>query len=245
MPKIALITGAATGLGYAIAAKLVQNGIRTLIVARDAARLEAACQTLGSGAEPVLFDLTALAAIPDMVADITRRYGRIDILVNNAGIHLKKPMLEVTDAEYQQVILTNQTAVFALSRECARVMATQQQGNIIHITSMAAEYGIPKVIAYTAAKSAVVGMTRAMAVELAPMGIRVNAVAPGFIRTAMSASALDNDPERKQKVLSRTPMGALGTPEDVARAVYFLASDESAYITGTILRVDGGNAIGF
>jgi NAD(P)-dependent dehydrogenase (short-subunit alcohol dehydrogenase family) len=110
---------------------------------------------------------------------------------------------------------------------------------------MASQYGIPKVIAYTASKSAIEGMTRAMAVELSPKGIRVNCVAPGFIATDMSAKALNNDPERKNKALSRTPMGVLGNPSDVGDAVLFLASDAARYITGVVLPVDGGNSIGF
>jgi len=110
---------------------------------------------------------------------------------------------------------------------------------------MAAHYGIPKVVAYTAAKAGVEGITRAMAVELSPSGIRVNCLAPGFIKTDMSAAALNSDPERKHKVLSRTPMGKLGTPEDVANAALFLVSDAAAYITGAVLPVDGGNSIGF
>jgi len=110
---------------------------------------------------------------------------------------------------------------------------------------MASQYGIPKVIAYTASKSAIEGMTKAMATELSPQGIRVNCIAPGFIATAMSANALNNDPERRDKALGRTPMGVLGEPSDIADAALFLATDASRYITGTILRVDGGNAVGF
>jgi NAD(P)-dependent dehydrogenase (short-subunit alcohol dehydrogenase family) len=110
---------------------------------------------------------------------------------------------------------------------------------------MAAHYGIPKVIAYTASKTAIEGMTRAMAVELAPFNVRVNCVAPGFIKTNMSSKALDGDPERKQKVMSRTPMARLGEPLDIAEAVYFLASEASKYTTGTVLPIDGGNSIGF
>ena len=110
---------------------------------------------------------------------------------------------------------------------------------------MAAQYGIPYVIAYTAAKTGIEGMTKAMAVELSPEGIRVNCVAPGFIATNMSAKALDSDPQRKQKVLSRTPMGKLGLPEDVAEAIVYLSSDAAKYVTGVILPVDGGNSIGF
>jgi len=135
--------------------------------------------------------------------------------------------------------------MFAISREVVKFMIQKQTGSIINISSMASQYGIPKVIAYTASKAAIEGMTRAMAVELSPKGIRVNCIAPGFIATDMSAKALNNDIERKAKVMSRTPMGMLGLPADVADAALFLASSESAYITGVVLPVDGGNSIGF
>jgi NAD(P)-dependent dehydrogenase (short-subunit alcohol dehydrogenase family) len=125
------------------------------------------------------------------------------------------------------------------------MMTQETKGVIINISSMAAQYGLPKVIAYSAAKTAIDGMTRAMAVELAPHGIRVNAVAPGFIKTAMVARALDTDVDRKNRVLARTPMARLGDPIDIANAVYFLASDQASFITGEVLRVDGGNSIGF
>jgi NAD(P)-dependent dehydrogenase (short-subunit alcohol dehydrogenase family) len=124
-------------------------------------------------------------------------------------------------------------------------MIIQGSGNIINISSMASQYGLPKVIAYTASKSAIEGMTRAMAVELSPKGIRVNCIAPGFISTEMSARALKDDTERMQKVLSRTPLGKLGNPSDVAEAAYFLACEHSGFLTGVILPVDGGNSIGF
>ncbi|MGH2643208.1 MAG: SDR family NAD(P)-dependent oxidoreductase, partial [Chitinophagaceae bacterium] len=127
----------------------------------------------------------------------------------------------------------------------SKVMLRLGSGSILQISSMAAQYGIPQVIAYTAAKSAIEGMTRAMAVELSPHGIRVNCIAPGFIKTDMSGGAMNNDPERKQKALSRTPLGKFGCPEDVADAAYFLVSDAAKYITGTVLPVDGGNSIGF
>ncbi|MGA9648353.1 SDR family NAD(P)-dependent oxidoreductase, partial [Pedobacter sp.] len=137
------------------------------------------------------------------------------------------------------------SSVFAISREVVKKMLFVGAGNIVNISSMAAQYGIPKVIAYSAAKTGIEGMTRAMATELSPLGIRINCVAPGFIKTAMSAKALDADPERKNKVFSRTPMGKMGDPEDVAEAVYFLCSNASKYVTGVIMPVDGGNSIGF
>ena len=244
-PKIAIVTGGASGLGYAIAEKFIQSGIRTIIIGRDEQKLETAKSAFGELCTSISFDLSNLEGVPALIEGIANSFGQIDILVNNAGINLKKPFIEVTDEEFQKIITTNLTAVFAISREVTKVMLKQESGAIINISSMAAQYGIPKVIAYTAAKTGIEGMTKAMAVELSPHGIRVNCVAPGFIETDMSAKALNNDPERKQKVLSRTPMGKLGKPNDVADAVHFYATEAAKYVTGTVLPVDGGNSIGF
>lgn len=243
--KIAVVTGGASGLGLATAEKFVQQKIFTIIIGRNEAQLAAVSKQLGSLCAYLVQDLSNLSQLPQLVQQIMATYGRIDILVNNAGVNMKKPMTAVTDEEFQQVILTNLTAVFALSREVANVMLPNKKGCIINISSMASQYGIPNVIAYTASKSAIEGMTRAMAVELSPSGIRVNCVAPGFIVTKMSSKALDNDPERKQKVLSRTPAGELGHPEDIAEAIFYLSSDAAKYVTGVVLPVDGGNSIGF
>ena len=243
--KIAIVTGGASGLGYAIAEKFVGSNIRTIIIGRSEEKLEEAKRSLGELCSPLSFDLTKLAEIPALVQRIAREYGKIDILVNNAGINQKKPFTEVTDEDFQTIIHTNLTAVFALSREVAKIMISQRDGAIVNISSMAAQYGIPKVISYSAAKTGVEGMTRAMAVELSPQGIRVNCVAPGFIATDMSSKAFDSDPDRKQKVLSRTPLGRLGEPTDVAEAVFYYACSGAKFVTGTVLPVDGGNSIGF
>jgi len=243
--KTAVITGGATGLGLATAKKFVENNIKTIIIGRNEKNLAETSKNLGELCSYKVFDLSNLKGIPQLVNEVTSEFGAIDILVNNAGINQKKAFTEVTDEEFQQVILTNITSVFVLSREVARIMLQQKSGCIINISSMAAQYGIPYVIAYTASKSAIKGMTKAMAVELSPGGIRVNCVAPGFIETNMSAKALDDDPQRKQKVLSRTPMGKLGQPDDIAEAIYYLASDAAKYLTGVVLPVDGGNSIGF
>ncbi|HCL05679.1 MAG TPA: 3-oxoacyl-ACP reductase [Chitinophagaceae bacterium] len=243
--KIALVTGGGSGLGFAIAEKFIQQGIETIIVGRDAAKLEAAKEKLGKGCHTMSCDLSNLSAIPGLVQDILSQFGQIDILVNNAGINMKKVFTEVTDEEFQRILTTNVSAVFAISREVVKHMLTRETGSIINISSMAAQYGLPKVIAYSASKTAIDGMTRAMAVELSPKGIRVNAIAPGFIYSDMTAKALDSDPERKAKVFGRTPMGVMGQPTDIAEAAYFLASDASKYITGVVLPVDGGNSIGF
>lgn len=243
--KVAIVTGGSSGLGLAIAKKFAANDITTLIVGRDQKKLDDAAKDIGPNCKPIQFDMGKLDQLPQLIQKINSEYGHIDILVNNAGINMKKPLVEVSDADFQSIILTNLTSVFAMSREVAKVMIEQKYGSIINISSMAAYYGIPKVVAYTASKSGVEGMTRALAVELSPLNIRVNCIAPGFIATNMSAKALDSDPERKNKVLSRTPMGKLGVPDDVANAAYFLAMDESGFITGASLPVDGGNSIGF
>jgi len=243
--RVAIVTGGASGIGFAISGKFVRNGIKVMIIGRDKSKRKLACETLGPAADFMGCDLSLLEDLPGIVKAIREKYGRIDILVNNAGVHLKKPIHEVTDEEFQKVITTNETAMFALSREVSKAMKDQCSGVILNVSSMASQYGIPYVIAYTASKSAIEGMTRAMAVELAEYKIRVNCIAPGFIRTNMSSLALDKDPERKKKVLSRTPLRRLGKPEEVADAAWFLVSQASSYITGVILPVDGGNSIGF
>ncbi len=243
--KIAIVTGGGSGIGLAIVKKFIQENITTIIIGRDIEKLNAAKKEFGDLCIPISFDLNNLSVIPSLVNDLIAKFGKIDILVNNAGINLKKDFTEVSDEEFQRILLTNVSAVFTLSREVVKAMITNVNGCIINISSMASQYGLPKVIAYTASKSAIEGMTRAMAVELSPLGIRVNCIAPGFIATEMSATALNNDPERKNKVLRRTPMGRLGLPSDVADAAYYLAGDSAKYTTGVILQIDGGNSIGF
>lgn len=243
--KVAIVTGGGSGLGFAIAEKFVANNIHTIIVGRDKIKLTAAASKLGDLCSTEVCDLSDLSSIPSLIDSIINQYGCIDILVNNAGINMKKEFTEVTDEEFQQVIITNLCSVFSISREVVKQMLKQKEGVIINISSMAAQYGLPKVIAYSASKTAIDGITRAMAVELSPKGIRVNAIAPGFIYSDMTAKALDSDPERKAKVFGRTPMGIMGQPTDIGEAAYFLASDASKYITGVVLPVDGGNSIGF
>ncbi len=243
--KVAIVTGGGSGLGYAIAEKFLQNGIITIIAGRDKEKLNKAKEQLGENCHAVTCDVSNLSSIPAFVDTVLQQFGRIDILVNNAGINQKKEFTEVTDEEFQNVMTTNVTSVFSMSREVVKHMLVRGSGNIINISSMAAQYGLPKVIAYSASKTAIDGMTRAMAVELSPKGIRVNAIAPGFIYSAMTEKALDSDPERKSKVFGRTPMGHMGQPADIGEAALFLAGDAAKYITGVILPVDGGNSIGF
>lgn len=244
--KLALVTGGSSGIGLAIAQRFVKEGYKTIICGRNEEKLSEALDLLGEGCIGINFDVGNLNEIPEFVSSIIEKYGEIDVLVNNAGVNQKKEFVKVTDDDFDNIIRVNQSAIFSLSREVAKsVINEKKSAAIINISSMASHYGIPKVIAYTASKAALEGMTRAMAVELSPLGIRVNCVAPGFIKTPMSSKALNDDPERKNKVLSRTPLGRLGDTSEVANAVYFLASEESSFITGETIKVDGGNAIGF
>jgi len=243
--KVAIVTGGGSGLGFAIAQKFTANNITTVIAGRDIEKLTAAKNQLGDLCFAIPCDVSDLKTIPAFVQQVLAQFGQIDILVNNAGINQKKEFTEVTDEEFQNIITTNVTAVFSMSREVVKHMLEKKSGCIINISSMAAQYGLPKVIAYSASKTAIDGMTRAMAVELSPNGIRVNAIAPGFIYSAMTEKALNSDPERKAKVFGRTPMGIMGQPEDIGNAALYLASDAAKYVTGVVLPIDGGNSIGF
>ena len=243
--KIAVVTGGASGIGYAIAEKFVQNQIKTIIIGRNEEKLKTAKAKLGEDCETISFDLNQLENIRDLIDNILKQHRKIDILVNNAGINLKKDFTEVSDDEFHKIMLTNVESIFTISREVVKSMVQNKKGSIVNISSMASQYGLPKVIAYSASKGAIESMTRAMAAELSPKGIRVNCIAPGFIATDMSAKALNNDKERKDKVLSRTPMGILGAPSDIGDAALFLASEAASFITGVVLPVDGGNSIGF
>lgn len=243
--KVAIVTGGGSGIGLAIAEKFTQHGIQTVIAGRDEAKLKAAKEKLGENCFAMTCDVSDLKSVPAFVENVIKQFGQVDILVNNAGINMKKDFTEVTDEEFQKIITTNLCSVFSISREVVKHMLPRKSGCIINISSMAAQYGLPRVIAYSASKTAIDGMTRAMAVELSPKGIRVNAIAPGFIVTAMTDTALNADPERKAKVFNRTPMGYMGQPSDIGDAALFLASNSAKYITGVVLPVDGGNSIGF
>ncbi len=243
--RIAVVTGGGSGLGLAIAKKFTAEGLTTIIIGRNEDKLKDAITQMESGCYYKVADLGMLDTIPALVREIVDEFGPIDILVNNAGINMKKEFSEVSDDDFRQVMNTNVHAVFTLSREVVKFMLPRKAGAIINISSMAAQYGLPKVIAYSASKSAIDGMTRAMAVELSPLGIRVNAIAPGFIYSAMTAKALNSDPDRKDRVFKRTPMGRMGDPEDIAEAAWYLAGEGAKFVTGVILKVDGGNSIGF
>jgi NAD(P)-dependent dehydrogenase (short-subunit alcohol dehydrogenase family) len=243
--RVALITGGGTGIGLEIARCMVHAGATVIITGRRESVLQDSAADLGVGAKYIVNDVCDLSAIDALVEQVEATYGPLDILVNNAGINMKKPALEVTDEDFSRIIHTNLNAVFALTRAAAKRMVARRSGTILMISSMAAYYGIDRVVAYAASKSAVEGMVKVLASEFSAQGVRVNAIAPGFIETEMSRTAMNSDPDRRDRAMRRTPMGKFGRPEDIGQAAVFLASDAARYITGVSLPVDGGNSIGF
>ena len=243
--KTALITGGAQGIGYGIAKEFIHLGARVAITGRNAKKLQHAQSELGEHCFIYESDVTDKKKHSSLVDKIEKEAGPIDILVNNAGIHLKKPALEITDEEFQKLMDVNLNSAFALTRTVLKRMLVRKMGSVIFISSMAALYGLSQVAAYASAKSALLGLAMNLASDYSNAGIRFNVLAPGYIESKMFLNAINDDPERKAKILSRTPAGHFGKPEDVARAAAFLASDASSYVTGVCLPVDGGNSIGF
>jgi gluconate 5-dehydrogenase len=243
--EIALVTGGGTGLGLAIARCMADAGARVVIVGRREAVLQEAAEILGRNVSYEVHDVTCVDETPHLLQRVGDRVGPVSVLVNNAGIHLKKPAIETTESELLEVFNTHVTGAFALTRAVAPGMIERRHGSILFIASMASLFGIPQVVAYTAAKTAYLGLVNALTSELSPHGVRVNAIAPGWIDSRMSRVALENDPDRKNRILTRTPMGQLGQPEDVGYAAVYLCSPAASFVTGAVLPVDGGASVGF
>ena len=243
--KLALVTGGGTGIGFGIAQCLVNAGATVVITGRRENILKEAVSELGEKSSYEIHDMNDLDVAHGFVRSIESGYGPIDVLVNNAGINDLKPPFEVTDSDFDNILKTNLAGVFSLTREVAKYMVERKRGSIIMITSMTAIYGLADVAPYAASKAGLLGLTRSLATDLSPSGVRINAVAPGFIVTPMHDEALKRYPEKGAKILDRTPLKRFGTTTDIGHAVVFLASDASGFITGVQLPVDGGNAIGF
>jgi len=243
--EVALITGGGTGIGLAMAHAMHAAGAQVVLVGRREAELAAAVKELGAGAAHAVHDVNQLELAPELVARVEKAHGPVTCLVNNAGQNLKKPAVETTAEELEAIVRTHIFGAHALVRAVAPGMIARKHGSILFTASMASIFGIPNVIAYTAAKSAMVGLVRGYAVEFSPHGVRVNAIAPGWIDTAMSRKAFEGDPARKNKILSRTPMAKLGVTEDIGWAAVYLTSPAANFVTGVILPVDGGVSIGF
>lgn len=238
--KRALVTGANTGIGQAIAVALAEAGADVALAGRSAPdeTLALIAQT-GRKAFDLRADLGTIAPVKALVDDAIAALGALDILVNNAGIIRRNDLADFTEDDWDAVIDTNLKTLFFLSQAAARCMAGQGSGKIINIASLLSFQGGIRVPSYAAAKSGVAGLTRAMANELAPRGVQVNAIAPGYIATNNTA-ALQADETRNRQIMERIPAGRWGSPADIAGAAVFLASPASDYVTGHILAVDGG-----
>lgn len=239
----ALVTGSSRGIGQAIARSLLDAGAHVIIHGRDVAAVDEAAATLAQefGAESVstaAFDVTdedaVIAGIRAIEAD-----GALDILVNNAGLQHREPMLQVSLENWERVIRTDLTSAFLVGRTAARAMVERGSGAIVNICSVQTDLARPTIGAYTAAKGGLRNLTKAMTAEWAGSGVRVNGVAPGYIRTELTQALVD-DPQFNAWVLGRTPVGRWGEPEDIGGAVVWLASDASRFVTGQVVFVDGG-----
>jgi 3-oxoacyl-[acyl-carrier protein] reductase len=237
--RIAIVTGASRGIGRAIAQQLAGAGATVVCVARgeNAAATAAGIQAAGGRAESHGVDVTDTAAMDALVAGVIERHGRIDVLVSNAGIARDQLMLRMKRADWDEVIATNLTASFTWCQAVLKPMIRQRAGRIVAISSVVGQTGNAGQANYAASKAGLIGFCKSLAREVASRNITVNVVAPGLIATAMTKVMTDN---AKADWAAQIPLGRMGTPEDVAAAVRFLASDEASYITGQVLAVNGG-----
>ena len=236
--RVALVTGGARGLGEAIVAGLHADGATVLIGDVKVEMADALAERLGSRARSAALDVRRESDWARVVEALVDEFGRLDILVNNAGIGGFGPLGTFTAAAYERIVAVNQTGVFFGMRSAAPIMIKAGRGSIVNIASIDGLRGMPNLVAYCGSKHAVVGMSRAAALELAPFGIRVNSVCPGAMATPGLAAGLG--PEEVDHLADLVPIGRLADPQEVARAIRFLASDESSYCTGTEITVDGG-----
>lgn len=237
--KVAIVTGGASGIGKAMCHAFAREGARVAVADVDVRKgQDAAAEIAAEGSViSVRVDVTDSASVDQMAREVYRQFGRIDILANNVGVRIVKPFLEHSDADWNIMIATNLTGPFLCARAVVPFMKQGGGGRIINTASIASFVGRPNRVAYVSAKSGLLGMTRAMAIDLGGMGITVNALAPGSINSPMNASqATDKEHDWGKE----TPVGRWGTPEDIANAALFLALDESSYITGAEIKVDGG-----
>ena len=238
--KVALVTGASRGIGQAVALKLGAMGATVVGTATSdpgADNISAYMQEAGITGHGVKLDVTDPNAIDEIIKQIADQHGAITILVNNAGITRDNLLMRMKEEEWGAIMDTNLTSIFRVSKACLRGMMKARNGRIISITSVVGAMGNAGQSNYAAAKAGVMGFSKSLAREVASRGITVNTVAPGFIDTAMTKSLPD---EQKEALKAQIPLGALGQPEDIANSVGFLASEESAYVTGQTLHVNGG-----
>lgn len=252
--RLALVTGGGTGIGKAVARAMAQEGARVVIAARNGPRLEAAAGELraeGHAVTPVPVDVRDRAGVRDCVSRVREHGGRVHILVNNAGVSGMTPMDGGDDGLWQTIVDTNLTGVYLLTREVLGIMGGGGDGRIINMSSVLGKFGVPGYAAYCASKHGLIGFTRALALELAPRGITVNALCPGWVDTEMSRAGIEQmaeqqgtDPESlRRQALAAVPIRRMLDPEEIARFAVYLASDKAAGITGQALNVCGGQTM--
>jgi len=240
--RIAVVTGGAQGLGYAIAEQFIAEGARVILGDLDLERTRAAADALGGSdvARAVRCDVTSPAEVDALVAAALEEFGSLDIMVNNAGITRDATLRKMTEEQFDQVIAVHLKGTWNGIRSAAAVMREQGRGAIVNMSSISGKVGLVGQTNYSAAKAGIVGMTKAAAKELAHLGVRVNAIQPGLIRSAMTEAMPQRIWDAK---LAEVPMGRAGEPSEVATVALFLASDLSSYMTGTVLEVTGGRHI--
>jgi len=238
--KVAVVTGGAQGIGAACVRRLAQDGASVAIWDVDAARGQALAGELGARGQYVHCDVSRKADVDAALAATLERFGRVDQLVNNAGIVRPNNFLDITEAEWDEVIGINLKGAFLVAQAVARAMVAQGGGAIVHMSSVNAVMAIPSIATYNVSKGGIAQLTRVMSLALIDQGVRVNAVAPGTIATELAQKAVMADEAARARLMSRTPMRRLGEPSEVADAVAYLLSDASSYITGETLFVDGG-----
>ncbi len=237
--KVAIITGGGTGIGLAVARRFVTGGAKVVITGRREEPLKVAASELGEAVRYISADVSRSGASKDIVAFALKQFGRIDILVNNAGYGLIGPLATTSDEELDQVLAVNVKGVLAMTRD-ALAELEKNRGSVINISSVGGQATFPGAAAYSGTKAAVDRVTRSLAVELGPQGIRVNVVSPGATETAMYDQAIGIESDASQQTIAQTPLQRLGTPDDIAKAVVWLASDDAAWVTGQIVQSSGG-----
>jgi NAD(P)-dependent dehydrogenase (short-subunit alcohol dehydrogenase family) len=242
--KVSLVTGGARGIGLGIARSLASLGSDVMIVSRTRSQLEqasAAILSAGGGGRASTFcaDVGDLASHEAILQNTLDQFGKIDVLVNNAGSNIRKPFLDVTVEDYDAIMQIQLKSVYFLTQRVARQMVQAGGGKIINLASLTSKIGVANISIYGAAKGGVFALTKSLSLELAPHGITVNAVAPGYVRTAMTEAAF-TDPKRQEWMLSRIPLRRFGQPEDIGGAVAYLASPAGDYLNGEVIFIDGG-----
>lgn len=252
--QTAIVTGASRGIGKGIALVLAREGANVVITDIDAGGATQAAEELrklGYRAKSISSDITQHTQVEDLVRGTVTQFGHVDILVNNAGVISNTPILDLTEEEWDRTITVNLKGTFLCSKRAAQVMVAQHSGRIINISSLAGKVGAPGQAAYCASKHGILGLTKVLAIDLAPYGITVNAVCPGntetemmrYVFTKRAESRGQSFDELAQGILAKTPLGRFGLPEDIAQVVLFLASSASGYVTGQAIDVDGGRSI--